>query len=142
MDEEREFKWKSIIWSAILTFIIPFAVQMLIPTIAATITGFQTRGDNVAINETVMAVVKSFWFMPAVYLSCMLVAFWRGRVLASKTAYRPEVHALIAVGIGAGLFSALVLLGYGPVFAIPGFLVALGAAYLGAYLGKGKTVEG
>ena len=137
MEEEREFQWKSVIWSAILIFVIPFIVQLLIPTVYATYTGFQTRGDQDAINQAVQTITRTSWLPIVICAAYALTALWRGAALAKKVEYRPDLHALAAGGLAS---IPVIILSLGDlVFALILVVLIVGGAYLGALLGKPRN---
>lgn len=142
MEEEREILWKSVVWSAVLIFFIPLVIQFAVPAVYATYVGFETRGDQARVNQAVMSIVSANLFWVFIYGFVFgLVAFWRGTVLAQKTSYHPEWHALAAAVLGAaGALALMIAEGYYQVsYNVLLILAPLGGAYLAAYWASRRT---
>ena len=136
--EEKTFKLMTVIWAAMLIFILSTLLNAAVPTAYGTYIGFQTRGDMELVNEGVALVTGLIFFALYVYLCLALIALWRGFVLAQKVAARVSLH----IGLAAGLaFLLPLLVGFvvgDSNFSIQGLLfqalALFGGAYLGAYL--------
>jgi hypothetical protein len=110
MEEEREYQWGAIVVPAIVIFAIGFFGQILIGAIYPTIIGFQTKGDNAAIQQAIVEMQSSpIMFVVALILLPALAGFWRGRALAAKIEYRPEIHAAAAGVLAAVIVFVLTL---------------------------------
>ncbi len=142
MEEEATFRWTSIIWSAILILIMPVVAQFIATAIYPTYVGFQTRGDSQAITDAINLVGQSPLMAIFGIAVFGLAALWRGIVLAAKAEYRPDLHALIAGGLGAILTVAVVVgMGQNNIVSILTLvIVVLVGAYLGAILGRKKAL--
>ncbi len=136
-------KWTTVVWAAVLMFIIPILVVMLIPTIYATYVGFSSRGDPTQINAAVQSIGTSMLYKIVVYVAFAAVALWRSYVLLKKVAAQPLLHVGIAVAIAAVLVIIFyAIMGQGAMGAIVEAIVfsvlMAGGAFLGSLL-KPKT---
>lgn len=149
MEEERTFQWGAIIVPAIVIFVLAYLVgNFLIGAIYPTIVGFQTRGDSEAIQKAIMELQTSpIMFVVAMILLPALVAFWRGRALAGKVEYRPDLHGAAAGALAAVIMFIINLLLSGFNFVssllplVMWLIFAGGGGFLGARLAK-KQAEG
>ncbi len=145
--QSTEIKWTSIVWAAVLMFIIPIGILILTQAIYPTYVGFSTRGDPAQINAAIQAVGSSIVFQVIVYAVFAAVALWRSFVLVKKVPARILLHVGIAVMIAAVLVFAWYFAGSG------GALVSIwddvliivimlaGGAYLGTLLKPSKTAQ-
>ncbi len=139
-------KWTSVVWSAVLMFIIPMLASFLIPAVYATYVGFSTRGDPAQINAAVQSIGNSILFRIILYAVFAAVALWRSYVLAKKVASQLLLHIGIAVVIAAVLVLAFyILMSQGALGAIMEALIfsvlMAGGAYLGTLLKPTKTAQ-
>lgn len=145
--QQSEIKWTSIVWAALLMFVIPILILILIQAIYPTYVGFSTRGDPAQINAAIQAVGSSIVFQVIVYAVFAAVALWRSFVLVKKVPARILLHVGIAVVIAAGLVFAWYFAGSGGAFLsiwddvlIIAIMLA-GGAYLGTLLKPSQAAQ-
>ena len=145
--QQSGIKWRSVVWAAVLMFIIPFLISFLIVAIYPTYVGFSTRGDPAQINAAIQAVGSSIVYKVIVYAAYAAVALWRSYVLVKKVAAQHLLHVGIAVVIAAVLVFAYYITGsQGALGAIWNEVLIItimlaGGAYLGTLLKPSKTAQ-
>ncbi len=145
--QTSEIKWTSIVWAALLMFVIPILILILIQAIYPTYVGFSSRGDPAQINAAIQAIGNSIVFQVIVYAVFAVVALWRSYVLVKKVPTRILLHVGIAVVIAAVLVFAWYFAGSGGTLAsiwddvlIIAIMLA-GGAYLGTLLKPSKPAQ-
>ncbi len=140
MENQDGIKWPTIIWAALLMFILPMLVIFLVPTIVGVYVGFSTQGDMAQVNAAVQSVGTSLVYQIVVYVLFALVALWRGYVLAKKVAGQLLLQLGIAVLLTVLLVAAYFMIGsagnlaavWDEILIIA--VMVLGGAYLGSLL--------
>ncbi len=145
--QSTEIKWTSIVWAAVLMFIIPIGILILIQAIYPTYVGFSTRGDPAQINAAIQAVGSSMLVQVIVYIVFAAVALWRSSVLVKKVPARILLHVGVAVVIAAVLVFGYYMAGSGGAFLsiwddvlIIAIMLA-GGAYLGTLLKPSQPAQ-
>ena len=144
--QPNRIKWKSVVWAAVLMFIIPMLISFLIPAVYATYVGFSTRGDPAQINAAVQSVGNSILYRVILYAVFAAVALWRSYVLVKKVVTQHLLHIGIAVLIAAVLVLAFyIIMSQGALSAIVEALIfsvlIAGGAYLGTLLKPTKAAQ-
>jgi hypothetical protein len=135
MTTQQPFRIGKALGAAAVTFLIPTLVDFLIPVGYAIVVGFQTRGDVDVINQRVMAMMSTPFYLLAIFLSFAAVAFWRGRLLSRQVSGQPVAYAaaiaVLAVAFSAGI--GLLLRGDSPlsIKVLAELLIVLGFSFLG-----------
>ncbi len=146
METHSGIKWTTVIWAALLMFILPMLVIFLIPAIYGTYIGFSTQGDMAKVNAGLQSLGSSLIYQIVVYIVFALGALWRGYVLAKKVAGQLLLQLGIAVLLTVLLVAAYFMIGSaGNVAAVWDEILiiavmVLGGAYLGSLLKPSKTV--
>jgi hypothetical protein len=142
MIEERTFQWKSVIWTAIVIFVLSYVLIAVPPTLYGTYIGFQTRGDMELVNLGVENLQSSPAFALYFYLVLAGISLWRGFVLARKVSARVVLHVGVAGAIAAVLPLILAFV-VGDGLSLVGWglqaVAIIGGIYLGAYLLQWKN---
>lgn len=81
---EEKVGFKDVLVAALWVALAPFVVNLLITTPYSFIVGFNTRGDQQAIQDAVIALGTSPIYAIFLFAVLGLVAFWRARKLAQK----------------------------------------------------------
>jgi uncharacterized membrane protein YedE/YeeE len=135
--EERTFNWISVVWSAILIFVLANILASAVPIIYGIYLGFQSQGDMDLVNEGVAAITNSPISAVYIFIVLALIALWRGYVLAKKVDTQISLHAGLAAG-GVLLITIVVNLVFGESISWLQLLfqaaAIFGGVYLGAYL--------
>jgi hypothetical protein len=141
MIEERTFQWKSVIWTAIVIFVLSYVLIAVPPTLYGTYIGFQTRGDMELVNLGVENLQSSPAFALYFYLVLAGISLWRGFVLTRKVFARVVLHVGVAGAIAAVLPLILAFVAGGGLSVEWGLQVVaiLGGIYLGTYLLQRKS---
>lgn len=142
MMEERTFQWKSVIWAAIVIFVLSNVLVSALPAIYGTYIGFQTRGDMELVNAGIESLLHSPGFVAYFYLCIAGIALWRGYVLARKVLERVHWHAGVAGAIAVVLPLILAFVAGDGLSLVEWGLQAvaiIGGIYLGAYLLQWKS---
>lgn len=142
MIEERTFQWKSVIWTAIVIFVLSYVLIPVPPTFYGTYIGFQTRGDMELVNLGVENLQSSPAFALYFYLVLAGISLWRGFVLTRKVSACVVLHVGVAGAIAAVLPLILAFV-VGDGLSLVGWglqaVAIIGGIYLGAYLLQWKS---
>lgn len=99
--KKRAFNWRSVLWSAVLIFLIPRILYELIGLLYGVYVGFQVRGDSEMIAEGLAVLGASSLYQSLPYDFTAVIALWRGWVLSNI------LKALVAAVIVAALWFLL-----------------------------------
>ncbi len=145
--QQSGIKWSAIVRAAVLMFIIPLVISILIPTLYATYVGFSTRGDMAQVNAAVQSLGSSIVYQVIVYAVFAAVALWRSYVLVKKVASQHLLHVGIAVLVAVLLvFAYYMAMSQGNLAAIfvQVLIIALmlaGGAFLGTLLKPSQSAQ-
>jgi hypothetical protein len=135
MTTQQPFRIGAALGAGAVTFLIPTLVDFLIPIGYGVTVGFQTRGDVDVINQRVMAMMSTPFYLLAIFLVFAAVAFWRGRVLSRRAAGQPLVYAAVIAAVAVALAAGvnLVLRGDSPLSfkTLVELVIVLGFSFLG-----------
>lgn len=95
--ETQRFNVMAMIRSALAILLIPIVLTVVVTFGYGLYIGFQSRGDQDLISQTVLALTTSVGFLIYANLVLALVAFWRGRVLKRQVGDTALMHIIAAV---------------------------------------------
>ena len=145
--QQGGIKWTTVVWAALLMFILPILISMIIPTVYGFYVGFSTRGDMAQVNAAIQGLGSSIFYQVLVYAAFAAVSLWRIYVLVKKVTDRRLLHAGIAVVIAALLvFAYYITASQGALAAVwdEVLIIAVmlaGGGYLGTLLKPGQTAQ-
>ena len=137
--ENQTLNWRSVLWSGVLIFLIPYVLRQLFDLMYGVYVGFQVRGDPEGIAQGFAVLNASVWYPFLPYVLTAAAALWRGRVLGNM------VEALVAAAITAVLWF-VVGMAFGNAVSTElteaglMLVVALGMCIAGTFLGKTRPV--